>query len=53
MSEWTEDQLEDILNLLRDYGASCEYDGYQTGFNEGYNTALSDAVEAAQRTSVG
>jgi len=53
MSEWTEDQLKDILNLLRDYGASCEYDGYQTGFNEGYNTALSDAVEAAQRTSVG
>ena len=52
MSEWTEGQLEDILDLLRDYGASCEHDGYQTGYDEGYNTALSDAVEAAQRTSV-
>ncbi len=33
MSEWTEDQLEDMLNLLRDYGASWENDGYQTGFD--------------------
>lgn len=53
MSDWTETQLEEMLNLLRDYGASCEYDGYQTGFDEGYNMALSDAVEAAQRASVG
>jgi valyl-tRNA synthetase len=53
MSEWTEDQLEDMLNMLRDYGASCEYDGYRTGYDEGYNMALADAVEAAQRVSVG
>ncbi len=53
MSDWTETQLEDMLSLLRDYGASCEYDGFQEGYNEGYNMALSDAVEAAQRSSVG
>jgi hypothetical protein len=53
MSDWTETQLEDMLRLLRDYGASCEYDGYQEGYSEGYNMALSDAVEAAQRSSVG
>ena len=53
LSKWTEDQLEDMLKLLRDYGASCEIDGYQTGYDEGYSSALADAVEAAERTTVG
>ena len=53
LSKWTEDQLGDMLKLLRDYGASCEFDGYQTGYDEGYNMALADAVDAAERTTVG
>ena len=49
MSAWTDDQLQDVLDLLRDYGASREQDGYAAG----YEAALNDAVAAAERTTVG
>ncbi|MDY4696700.1 hypothetical protein ACTQV0_09580 [Selenomonas montiformis] len=49
MSEWTEDQLQDVLELLRDYGQSRENDGYEAG----YEAALNDAVAAAERNTVG
>lgn len=49
MSEWTEDQLQDVLELLRDYGQSRENDGYEAG----YEAALNDAVAAVERNTVG
>jgi len=49
MSNWTDDQLQDVLNMLRDYGESREHDGYE----EGYEAALNDALAAAERTTVG
>ena len=49
MSERTEDQLQDVLELLRDYGQSRENDGYEAG----YEAALNDAVAAAERNTVG
>ena len=49
MSEWTEGQLQDVLELLRDYGQSRENDGYEAG----YEAALNDAVAAAERNTVG
>ena len=49
MSEWTEDQLQDVLELLRDYGQSRENDVYEAG----YEAALNDAVAAAERNTVG
>ncbi|SFT53019.1 hypothetical protein SAMN02910356_00929 [Selenomonas sp. GACV-9] len=49
MSKWTDDQLQDVLDMLRDYGESREHDGYAAG----YEAALNDAVAAAERTTVG
>ena len=49
MSHWTDDQLQDVLDLLRDYGQSCEQDGFAAG----YEAALIDAVAAAERTAMG
>lgn len=49
MNHWTDDQWQDVLDLLRDYGQSCEQDGDEAG----YEAALNDAVAAAQRTAMG
>ena len=31
MSHWTDDQWQDVLDLLRDYGQSCEQEGDEAG----------------------
>lgn len=49
MSSWTDDQLQDVLDMLRDYGESREHDGYEAG----YEAAQHDARAAAERTTAG
>lgn len=49
MSSWTDDQLQDLLDMLRDYGKSREHDGYEAG----YEAAWQDALAAAEHPTVG
>ena len=45
LSPWTEDSLDDMLALIDAYA--------KEKYQEGYNAALSDAEDLAERVSVG
>ncbi len=45
MSPWTEDKLEEMLQLIGDYA--------EEQYNKGYQAALADAQSIAQNVSLG
>ena len=45
MSPWTEDKLDEMLQLIEDYA--------EQRYNEGYKAALVEAKKLAKRVSIG